>query len=327
LRLGETGSAEAQMGNIRRVCNDLAELVHAGYRIAITHGNGPQVGDIFLKNELARGVSPPMPLDVCGAQSQGMLGYMLQQSMQNALRARGLNLPVVTVVTQVLVDQRDPAFANPTKPIGPFYGEEQAARLGQERGWRLVADAGRGYRRVVPSPRPVKIVEGDSIQEIWRLGAIVIGCGGGGIPVIAGSDGELTGVEAVIDKDYCAALLGEKLGAEVLLILADVEKVSLNYRKPNQKDLDQVTVEEAKRFLAEGHFPPGSMGPKVEAAISFLESGGERVIVTSVERAGEALGGRAGTSFYPGSRSSSANTIGLSAKATAAAPRSRLRKH
>ncbi|MDA4115650.1 MAG: carbamate kinase [Thaumarchaeota archaeon] len=295
LKRGEKGTAEEQMTNVRATARHLVKLLEEGDRLAITHGNGPQVGDILLKNEFAKAILPPMPLDICGAESQGMIGYMLQQGLQDELYAAGLDLPVVTVVTRVLIDQSDPAFANPTKPIGPFYTYAEVPRLQQERGWKMVDDSGRGFRRVVPSPSPVEILEGKTVAELFESGTLVIAAGGGGIPVVRDNEGVVKGVEAVLDKDRTAALLAEVLGVEILLILTDVPQVYLDYNKPGQHAIEELTVQECKRLLEQGQFPAGSMGPKIESAVRFLESGGDRVIITSLEMAENALAGRAGT--------------------------------
>lgn len=299
LRHRETGTAEEQFANVRRTSRHIADIARDGYAVAVTHGNGPQVGDILLRNELAKDILPPMPLDVCGAESQGMIGYMLQQSMEEALGAGGLDFPVATVLTQTLVDAGDPAFKSPEKPIGPFYTAMQARRLAEEMGWRMVQLPGQGYRRVVPSPRPVALVEGPAISRLFRDGAIVIAAGGGGIPVVAGPHGTLRGVEAVVDKDYTAALLARLVGADDLLILTDVEYVFLNYGRPDQEAVREMGVSEAKEHLAEGHFPPGTMRPKIEAVVGFIESGGRRAVVTSLDSAREALAGRTGTEIRP----------------------------
>jgi carbamate kinase len=299
LRHRETGTAEEQFENVRRTSRQIAGMVRDGYAVAVTHGNGPQVGDILLRNELAKDILPPMPLDVCGAESQGMIGYMLQQSIEGALGEAGLDFPVATVLTQTLVDAGDPAFENPEKPVGPFYTAMQARRLAEEKGWRMVQLPGQGYRRVVPSPRPVALVEGPAIARLFRAGVIVIAAGGGGIPVVAGPHGTLRGVEAVVDKDYTAALLARLVGADDLLILTDVEHVFLNYGRPGQEAVREMRVREAKERLAEGHFPPGTMRPKIEAAIEFIESGGRRAVVTSLDSAREALAGRTGTEIRP----------------------------
>ena len=287
------GTAEEQFENVRKACRHLVGIIRQGHRIVITHGNGPQVGDILLKDELAKDTLPPMPLDVCGAESQGMIGYMIQQSLRNELRRVGLDLQVTTVLTETVVDPDDPAFEHPTKPIGPFYSASEAAQLKEKRGWYLVNDSGRGYRRAVPSPIPLSIVQGQMIRELMDVGAIVIAAGGGGIPVT--SSGESRGVEAVIDKDFGAAVLAKVVGAEVLMILTDVPKVYLDYNTPSQRAIDELTVQECKRLLDQGQFPAGSMGPKIESAVRFLESGGDTVIITSLEMAEDALARKAGT--------------------------------
>jgi carbamate kinase len=297
LRHKEKGTAEEQFENVRRTCKSLVELILDDYQVAITHGNGPQVGDILLKNELSKKILPPMPLDVCGAESQGMIGYMLQQVMCNELKSAGLEFSVATVITQTLVDREDQAFKNPTKPIGPFYTAMEASQLKEENGWTVINDSGRGYRRVVPSPKPVVIVESGAIKELFNHGVIVIACGGGGIPVVRGDKGRLQRVEGVIDKDYTATTLATLIGAEILLIITDVENVSLDYGKRNQKNLDSMKIEEAKKYLTEGHFPPGSMGPKIESAIRFIESGGEKAVITSLKLTRKALEGNAGTNI------------------------------
>ena len=295
LKAGQKGTAEEQLERVRKTCVHLVRLIREGYRIAVTHGNGPQVGDILLKNEQSKDVSPPMPLDVCGAQSQGMIGYMLQQSMRNELKKADLRLPVVALVTQTIVDARDEAFTHPTKPIGPFYTASEAAQLRREKRWTLVEDSGRGYRRVVPSPQPIDIVEKDTVRILFEQGVLVVAAGGGGVPVVVKRNGCLAGIDAVVDKDLGACLLARDIEAEVLLMLTDVPKVSLNYGKADQVDLTEMTAAEAKRYLREGHFAKGSMGPKVEAAIKFLDGGGERAVIASLEQAGEALAGQAGT--------------------------------
>jgi len=296
LQRGQRGTFEEQLANVYHTAEQLAEMVLSGeWRIVITHGNGPQVGNILLQQEAAKEVVPPMPMDVCGAESQGLIGYMIQQSLHNILEKRGRgDIPIATVVTQVLVDKSDPAFQNPTKPVGPFYSEEEAKKLQAEKGWHVVEDAGRGWRRVVPSPDPKAIVERDFIRILVENRAIVIASGGGGIPVIK-EDGELKGVEAVIDKDLAGERLAEDVGADVFLILTDVDKVKLNYGKPDERPLDRMTVEEAKRYLTEGHFAKGSMEPKVKAAVRFVEAGGERAVIASLDQAMAALAGKAGT--------------------------------
>ena len=299
LRHREMRTTREQFANVRRAARQIAGIASNGYAVIITHGNGPQVGDILLRNELTRDTLPPMPLDVCGAESQGMIGYMLQQSLGEALRKAGIDRPVATVLTQTLVDGDDPAFMKPEKPIGPFYTLEQARRLQEEKGWRMVEIPGRGYRRVVPSPRPVALVEERAIARLFSTGTIVIAAGGGGVPVVADGKGALRGVEAVVDKDLTAALLARLVGANDLLILTDVERVALNYGLPDQQEIDEMTASEARDHLAAGHFPPGTMGPKIKAALKFLEAGGERATIAPLEGAFRALSGRAGTRIRP----------------------------
>jgi carbamate kinase len=296
LQRGQKGTFEEQLANVYHTARQLAEMVLSGqWRIVVTHGNGPQVGNILLQQDAAKEVVPPMPMDACGAQSQGLIGYMIQQSLRNILAEKGRSdIPIATVVTQVLVDKDDPAFQNPTKPVGPFYSEEEARKLQREKGWQVVEDAGRGWRRVVPSPDPKAIVEREAIRMLVENRAIVIASGGGGIPVIEEA-GKLKGVEAVIDKDLAGERLAEDVGADVFLILTDVDRVRLNYGKPDERPIDRMTAEEGKRYLAEGHFAKGSMEPKVKAAIRFVEAGGERAVIASLDQAVAALAGEAGT--------------------------------
>lgn len=294
----EKGTVEEQFENVKTTCKHLVRLIKYGYRLAITHGNGPQVGDILLKNEQAESILPPMPLDVCGAQSQGMIGYMLQQSMRNEMKKVGINIPVVSLITQTIVDIDDIAFQEPTKPIGSFYSVSEAEKLRKEKRWIIIEDSGRGYRRVVPSPQPKEIVEKITIRTLFESGAIVIAAGGGGVPAIVRGDGSLKGAVAVIDKDLAAQIFASDIGAEVLLMLTDVKKVSLNYGKPNQINLDKMTILEAKGYLEVGHFAPGSMAPKVEAAIKFVEAGGVKAVISSLEMCRKALEGKAGTTIY-----------------------------
>jgi carbamate kinase len=295
LRQGGKGTAAEQFENVRRTARGLVRLVEDGDRILVTHGNGPQVGDILLKNELAKDAAPPMPLDVCGAESQGMIGYMLQQGLEGELRAAGLKMPVVTVLTQVVVDRRDPAFRRPTKPVGPFYTAQEARTLRREKGWAMADDAGRGFRRVVPSPIPQEIVEIDTVARLFRDGVLVIAAGGGGIPVTRTRDGRLEGAAAVLDKDRTAALLASRLKTDTLLILTDVDMVYLDYNGPKRRPLPRADLRSCMRYLKDGQFPPGSMGPKIESAVAFLRAGGEKVLIASLDRAEDALGGNAGT--------------------------------
>ncbi len=300
LRRGARGTAREQFASVDAACKRLVEILKDGNQIAITHGNGPQVGDILLAGEMAKSVIAPMPLDVCGAESQGMIGYMMQQSMGDELRLAGIRASVATILTQTVVDGDDPAFRNPTKPIGPFYSEPEAEILRKEKGWGIVNDSGRGYRRVVPSPLPKSIVEAPIIARLFDAGVIVIAAGGGGIPVTISKDGSImTGVEAVIDKDLGGALLAGVIGAECLLVLTDVDRVFLNYGTPNQIPLRRMTLAEARRHIEEGQFAPGSMRPKIEAAVNFIESGGKIALITSLENARDALYGREGTAITP----------------------------
>jgi carbamate kinase len=299
LRHREIGTAEEQFSHVMETCGHLLLLVRKGYQIIITHGNGPQVGDILLKNECARGTLPQMPLDICDAESQGMIGYMFQQSMDAVMKQSGIDIPVVTLVTQVIVDASDPAFSNPEKPVGPYYTAMEAAQLKASKGWQIVPESGRGYRRVVPSPEPIRIVEEDAIASLHESGAIVIACGGGGIPVILGENSTMQGVEAVIDKDHTSALLATAVRAELLLILTDVEHVYLNYRMPGQVPLTRITAGEAQKHLEDGHFAPGSMRPKIESAVRFLHAGGKRVVIATPAQLIAALEGNAGTTIVP----------------------------
>ena len=288
-------TAEAQLEVVRRTCGYIAEISQRGYEMAVVHGNGPQVGRIVLASETAKDVVPPMPFDVCGAMSQGYIGYHIQQALKYALSARGRNYPVVTLATQVVVDRSGPACRNPTKPIGAFYSQEEAETLEREKGYTMREDAGRGWRRVVASPVPRRIVEIGAVRLLWDH-AIVITCGGGGIPVVENPDGTLEGVAAVIDKDLAAELLAEEVGADALLILTEVEKVAINFGKPDQPDLDHLSLVEAARYAAEGQFGVGSMLPKVEAAMRFVRTNPDkRVIITSLDRCLDALDGKTGT--------------------------------
>lgn len=277
----------------------IAGLVSDGWRVVITHGNGPQVGFILLRSELAKDKLHQVPLESCVADTQGAIGYQIQQTLENELRRRGIWQSVATVVTQVLVDRADPAFQNPSKPIGPFYGEAEARQHAARDGWAVREDAGRGWRRVVASPRPLEIIEEPVIRELLRRRIVVIAVGGGGIPVVKTADGLLEGCAAVIDKDQASALLAINLKAEVLVISTGVDKVAINYGKPGQRDLDRLTVAEARRYLQEGQFPAGSMGPKIEAAIRFLEHGGKRVVITQPHLLEDAVAGRTGTHVVP----------------------------
>ena len=288
-------TAEAQLEVVKQTCEYIADLSASGYEMAIVHGNGPQVGRIVLASETAKDVVPPMPFDVCGAMSQGYIGYHIQQALRYALASRNMNIPVVTMVTQMVVEPTDPAFQKPTKPIGAFYTKEEAEELAATKGYEMKEDAGRGWRRVVASPLPRKIVEINEVKKLWK-DTIVITCGGGGIPVIEKPDGTLEGVAAVIDKDFAAELLAEKVEADVLMILTEVEKVAINWGKPNQENLSHLSLADAARYVEEGHFAPGSMLPKVEAAMKFVRHNpGKKAIITSLDKAIEALEGKTGT--------------------------------
>ncbi len=280
-------------------CQHIASMIAAGWDVVITHGNGPQVGFILRRSELSLHELHPVPLDSIDADTQGAIGYMIQKALYNEFRKRGLKKQAVTVVTQVLVDRNDPAFRHPTKPIGSFMDEKTARERSEKEGWNVIEDAGRGWRRVVPSPRPRRIIERDAIWTLLDTGFTVIAVGGGGIPVIEDEEGNLVGVEAVIDKDYASALLAISIQADLFLISTAVEKVALNYKRPNQVDLSRMTLEEAKAYLAQGHFPPGSMGPKIEAIINFLEHGGKQALITNPENLERALAGETGTWIIP----------------------------
>lgn len=288
-------TAEGQLEVVKSTCEALADISVQGYEMAIVHGNGPQVGRILLASEVAKDVTPAMPFDVCGAMSQGYIGYHIQQSLKYALNARNIHYPVVTVATQIVVDKADPGFQNPTKPIGPFYTAEEAETLTKEKGYQVKEDAGRGWRRVVASPIPRKIVEIDAIKNLWDS-SIVISCGGGGIPVVENMDGTLEGVAAVIDKDFAAELLAEQVDADVLMILTEVEKVAIHWGTPEQMDLNHMSLKDAVQYINEGHFAAGSMLPKVEACMKFVrENPSKKAIITSLDKAIDALEGKTGT--------------------------------
>lgn len=300
LQRGQKGTADEQLENIRVTAWHIAQMVHGGWRVVVTHGNGPQVGNILLQNEEARHVVPPMPLDVCGASSQGLIGYMLVQALRNELRSRGLPHHPACLVTQVVVNPEDPAFRQPTKPVGPFYTDAQAKRLVHNKGWQVVNTGAKGWRRVVPSPDPQMIVEIEAIRDLIAAGLMVVACGGGGIPVARGAGGQFYGVEAVIDKDLASERLATDIGADELLILTDIEQVQVDYGKPTARPLQRITFAEGRALMAEGQFPPGSMGPKIEACLRFVAHGGRRATVAGLGRAMAALRGEAGTSVVAG---------------------------
>ncbi len=297
IKPGEKGSIRDHERNAEAICGYLMYLVEKDYNIVITHGNGPQVGALLLKNELTRDQVPPMPLDVLVANTEGSLGYMMQQSMLNQLRRRNIQRYVVTVITQVLIDDKDPAFCKPTKPIGPFLSQEEAEKRAQDLGWDIVEDSGRGWRRVVPSPYPIKVIQHRTIKEAAANGHIVIACGGGGIPIMKNANNDYQGMEAVIDKDFTSSILATEINADILIILSDVPQVYKNYNTPNQRALGALTIYELEQLIKEGHFPVGSMGPKVEAILQFLKKGGKRGVITSPDNLANALEGKGGTHF------------------------------
>lgn len=277
----------------------IADMIAEGWNVVVSHGNGPQVGFILRRSELAAHELHEVPLDYCGADTQGSIGYMFQQALYNEFRQRNMSKSAVTVVTQTIVDRNDPAFQNPTKPIGSFMDENQAKMRMEKDGWTVVEDAGRGWRRVVPSPIPLRIVEADAINALIDKGFVVIGVGGGGIPVIETPEGKLVGVEAVIDKDFGAAILASMLKADLFLISTAVEKVAINFNKPNQQWLDQMTAAEARQYLQEGHFAKGSMLPKIQAILKYLDNGGKKALITDPAHIKDALNGKTGTWILP----------------------------
>lgn len=277
----------------------IAGMIERGFNVVVTHGNGPQVGFILLRSEFARERLHTVPLDSCGADTQGAIGYNFQMALGNEFRKRKIKKAVATVVTQVVVDKNDPAFKKPTKPIGPFYKQEEALKRKETDGWDVMEDAGRGWRRIVASPLPVEIVEFEAIKKLIDSGVVVIAVGGGGIPVIRDENGDLHGTAAVIDKDYASALLAGKLNADIFVISTSVEKVYLNFGKPDQRAIDKMSLVEAKRYVEEGHFKPGSMLPKIKAVIKFLENGGKEALITDPAHLEAALDGKAGTRIVP----------------------------
>lgn len=289
------GLAEEQFALIAEACEHLVRIIEAGYKLVLTHGNGPVVGNILFRMAKTSNELAPMPMDICVAHSQGGMGYMLQQTLMNVLREHGNPLPVSALITQVEVDADDPGFANPTKPVGRFFSESDAKRVGEETGWRFVEDSGRGFRRVVPSPEPLRILDIPAIEALLNANVLPIAAGGGGIPVVRDGNGELRGVPAVIDKDLTSAMLAAEIGAQSLIMLTGVDRVAIDFGKPTQRFLDEMSSDDALRYMAEGQFPAGSMGPKIAAALSYLRRGGRQVIITSLDRAFDALQGRAGT--------------------------------
>ncbi len=296
-RPGVPDTIAAQFRHTRESLPPIIKMAEEGYRLVVTHGNGPQVGNALLRVENTLKVAPDLPLGVLVADTEGGIGYMIEQSLQNGLTLKGMKRDVATIVTQVVVDRDDPSVEDPNKFVGQFYDREEALKLSKERGWVVKEDKGRGWRRVVPSPMPRKIINSRIIRELVSSGVIVIAAGGGGIPVFYEEDGRLEGMDAVIDKDRASAVLGLDIGAHTLLILTETDGVYVNFRKKDQRKLDRLTVEEAKELHAQGEFPPGSMGPKIEAAIAFLEGGGKKVIISSIKDGYLALEGQAGTTI------------------------------
>ncbi len=292
---GQEDTISNQFANTRKSLDGVVELARRGYGLVVTHGNGPQVGNALLRIELSRGKAPVLPLGVLVADTEGGMGYMLAQSLQNRLRQEKIDRPVVTLITQMLVDENDPAIDNPTKFIGQFYTEQEAGLFSETRGWKMKKDADRGWRRVVPSPKPIRAMEAETIKMLVESGTIVVAGGGGGIPIYVDKHGFLEGIDAVIDKDLGAAVIGAEIGAQVLSILTSIDKVAINFGTKDEKSLGTISLAEMEKYYEEGHFPAGSMGPKVRAAIQFLKSGGELVTITSLENASQAIDGDVGT--------------------------------
>lgn len=291
----QRGLQKEQMRNARRAAELMVHIVRKGYELIIVHGNGPQVGNLLIQMEEASNNVPPYSLDVCDAMTEGSMGFMLEQALVNELRRRSIDKEVASLITQVVVDKDDPAFDRPTKPVGPFYSKFRGQQLAREKKWAMVEDAGRGYRKVVPSPRPIDVVPNRVIRELVEAGRIVIAAGGGGIPVIINGNGLFEGVEAVIDKDYAASLLAREVKADLFIILTAIERVCLNFGQPDQAEVPVLTVDEARKHLADGQFPPGSMGPKIRAAIEYIEAGGREVLITKDSHLKAALINRSGT--------------------------------
>ncbi|WP_203553517.1 carbamate kinase [Bacillus sp. B15-48] len=303
---GQKGTISEQQKNINESCKPVLELIKEGHTVVITHGNGPQVGNTLIKSKMAESVVPSYPLDVCDAETQGNLGYLIQQALKNQMTEHSIDKTVATVVTQMVVSKEDEAFKNPTKPIGPFYTKEEMEEIVSQDNLSFVEDSGRGYRRVVASPKPLKIVEKEAVEALLDRDITVITAGGGGIPVVE-NNGRLEGVEAVIDKDFASALLAAEIDADYLFILTGVEQVAINFGKPNQQNLFEMTIDEALQYMDEGQFPKGSMGPKIEAAILFLQKGGKNVIITSIDKLQDAIAGKTGTRVVANNENSSEN--------------------
>jgi len=291
----QKGLQSEQMRNAARAAELLVHIVQKGYELIIVHGNGPQVGNLLIQMEEAANKIPPYSLDVCDAMTEGSMGFILERALINELRRRSVDKEVASLVTQVVVDKDDPAFAKPTKPVGPFYSKFRGQELAREKKWAMVEDAGRGYRKVVPSPKPIDVVNNRIIRELVEAGRVVIAAGGGGIPVIINANGLFEGVEAVIDKDYAASLLAREVKADLFIILTAIERVFIDFGKPDQREVPVLTVDEARKHLADGQFPPGSMGPKIRAAIEYIEAGGREVLITKDSHLKAALINRSGT--------------------------------
>lgn len=294
-RPGESPTAENMIKAVRTTASYLADMVQMGYSLIVTHGNGPQVGNILIQQDLAKDTIPPFPMDLCGSMTQGYLGYMIAQELHNIFIERKIKKEVCTVVSQVVVNENDDGFKNPSKPVGPFYSAEYANKMHTEKGWTVKEDSGRGWRKVVPSPIPEDVIEKDAIKNLIEKDYIVIAVGGGGIPVVRQSNGMLKGVEAVIDKDRASALLAGIMNADELIILTAVEKVCLNYNKPDQKELDTITLAQAQEYISQGHFAKGSMLPKIQACVDFVRNTGKPALITDMEKLKDALAGKTGT--------------------------------
>ncbi len=293
--MGDTGWIPEQFRRTKNSMASIVELVEDGYELAVTHGNGPQIGNALIRVEASKNVVPPLPLEICVADLMGGMGYMIEQVLRNCLSEKGIKKDVVTIVTQVMVDSKNGSLKNPSKPVGPYYTKEEASEAARSMGWVVGEIPGKGYRRLVPSPKPLEIVEKSAVRNLIDAGNIVIAAGGGGVPVLLVKNGVLNGIDGVIDKDLAAGVLARDIGAGLLLIVTDVDRVHVHHGTPNQKEIDTMTVSEARKLAEEGHFPAGSMGPKIQAAVDFLESGGEEVIITSIRLAKKSLDGKAGT--------------------------------
>jgi carbamate kinase len=291
----QKGLQSQQLKNAQKAARLMIHVVKKGYDLIIVHGNGPQVGNLLIQMEESINKIPPFSLEICDAMTEGSMGFMLEKNIINELRKNSIDKEVTTLITQVVVDREDPAFENPTKPIGPFYSQYRASMLKRQKNWKMIEDAGRGYRKVVPSPKPIDVVAKKVIRDLVYAGKIVIAAGGGGIPIIINGNGLFQGVEAVIDKDHTAGLIAKEVKADLFIILTNVPRVYLNFDQPEREPIGKMTAEEAQRYLAEGQFPPGSMGPKIEAAIEYIQSGGEEVLITSANHLKASLVNRSGT--------------------------------